>query len=133
MAKRMHCLQSPEEIAKRLRVAEMKKRKHAGKHTAYGEQVVSDEDVEKWDMVGLFQMPKEERYALYLSIDYKEECVNKPKRQKAAFGAEVLQRASEQVEEGEKAQLKRAAQQAQHLVHAGHQREATAEDDCRGQ
>ena len=34
MAKRMHCLQSPEEIAKRLRTAETKKRKHAGNHTA---------------------------------------------------------------------------------------------------
>ena len=93
----------------------MKKRKHAGKSTAYGEKIVSDEDVEKWDMVSLFKMPKEERYALYNSIDYQEECVNKPKRQKADYCAAALKRAEEQVEEGERAQLKRAAQQVQHL------------------
>ena len=78
-------------------------KKHAGMSTAYGEKIVSDEDVAKWDMVSLFKMPKEERYALYNSIDYQEECVNKPKRQKVAYCAAALKRAEEQVEEGGRA------------------------------
>jgi hypothetical protein len=116
MAKRMHSLQSDVEIKRRLRDAKKRKLKHGGVHVAYGEQIVDKESCEKWNWVSLFALPKEERHALYLSIDYKEECVNKPNRQNKAHNVANLKRKADEVMEGERLQLKKAAEQARWIA-----------------
>jgi hypothetical protein len=116
MAKRMHSMQSDVEIKRRLRDAKKRKLKHGGVHVAYGEQIVDKESCEKWNWVSLFALPKEERHALYLSIDYKEECVNKPNRQNKAHNVANLKRKADEVMEGERLQLKKAAEQARWIA-----------------
>ena len=80
----------------------------------YGEEVVPKADVEKWGWVSLFNLPTDERRAVYrwLDANYEEECVEKPKAQKKAHAAASLERKGKAVADEEARQLKKAAQQA---------------------
>ena len=110
--RRSHMLQSASEIKSRARKEKKRKLAQRGQKVGYGEDIEDDSD--KWELVSLLAWPKEERFALYRSVkaNFKEECVNKPHKQKQEHDKEKYDRKVAACEKAKRLLFKGAVKQA---------------------
>ena len=105
MAQWNHSFQQADERKERERKTKRRKLIESGVKPAYGSVVVSDEEVEKWDLVNYVKLDEDTRHALCSEvkrIKYKERCQQEQKDKKIHNKAFLARKEAEKVK-GEKA------------------------------
>jgi len=117
MAQKNHSYQHADERKEIERKKKRKKLIESGAKPAYGSVSVTDEEVEKWNLVNYFALDEDTRRALcseVRGIKYKERC-RQERNDKETHDNAALERKEAEKVKGEKSNLRKAAHQVRYL------------------